>query len=284
MSDRDLLAAIDACRPGESELDDPALCDVVRRLEHDAEAQRLRERVASADRRLQAALYAVEPPAGMSERLLAKLAANSRVEIDEAETTVTEPPLAEVAPANRAPMRRRVFIAGSLAATAAAVLVAINLWPKPPDPWAADQVLEAAIGLYTRGARAPARPIGEHPSDYPPSRDLVKLPSATQWWWLVDALVDSDAVVYEMELGRGGPRGWLIAVSPPGSVTGLPDAAPSLPATPTTQGVCAGAWREGDLVYVLVVEGGPNEYQLFLKSSRGDWTSLPKCIRSRVAI
>src|SRR5262245_61046083 len=84
MSDRDLLAALDACRPGESNMDDPALGDVARRLEHDADAQRLRERVAQADRRLQTALFAVEPPAGMSERLLAKLAATTNVEVGEA--------------------------------------------------------------------------------------------------------------------------------------------------------------------------------------------------------
>jgi hypothetical protein len=272
MSDRELLAALDACRPGESDMDDPALGDVARRLEHDSEALRLRERVAAADRRLEAALHAVEPPVGLADRLLARLSTTGNFEPTQAAST--QDSAVASAPAKRAPLGRRMFVAGSLAAVAAAVLVAINLWPEPPDPWTGDQVLEAAIGLYTRGARTPARPLADHPSKYPPSRDVVKLPPATQWWRLDDALADSNAVVYEIELGRieqgrGGPRGWLFAVSPSAGVTGLPDAAPVNPATPTTQGVCAAAWKEGDLVYVLVVEGGPVEYRQFLRSAGG---------------
>jgi hypothetical protein len=255
MSDRDLLAALDAFPSGASISDDPALADVARRLEVDAEARRLRERVEQSDRRLNSALHAVEPPTGLADRLLARLAAT--------EVTPSSAQTPRV-PTKSATLRRRLFLAGGLAALAAAVLVAIGLWPEPPEPWTADQVLEAAIALYTRDAPGGGRPLAEAPSNRPPSRDLVPLPENTRWRRVDDALADSDVVMYDIEL-PGGLRGSLAVFSPRVAVTGLPDRPPSQPATPTTQGVCVAAWEVGDLVYVLVVEGGPREYRRFLK-------------------
>lgn len=286
--DRELLAALDACRPGESLGDDPALADAARRLETDEAARRLRDRVEHADRRFETALLAVEPPAGLADRVLARLATAASTSASTLASTssaaetadecgkaagVSESAAVVPAAANRPAhgsvvvlrWRRRAFVAGGLAAAAAAVLVAIKLWPQPVEPWSAEQVLDAAIGLYTRSERAGGRPLAEAPADYPPSRDLIALPPNTRWRWIADAPAAADAVAYDIDLG-GGARAMLLVVSPAAEVTGLPDYPPTQPATPTTQGVCAAAWRDGRLMYVLVVEGGPREYQQFLKA------------------
>jgi hypothetical protein len=264
MTDRDLLTALDAHRPGESLTDDPALGDVARQLETDTDARRLRDRVEAADRRIAAAMQVVEPPAGLADRLLSRLAQSHSSEPHVSEHAIT--PAAPPAKLRRPKLRRRAFLAGGVAAAAAAVIIAIQFWPKPAEPWTAEQVLDAAIGLYTRDTRTAGRPLAELPSDLPPSDGLVKLPASTQWRRLSDALEFGDAVAYDIELFAGGPRGTLYAVSPSAPVTGLPDAPPRAPATPTTQGVCAAAWQHRNIVYVLVVEGGPHEYRQFLRN------------------
>jgi hypothetical protein len=266
MTDRDLLTALDAHRPGESLADDPALGDVARRLETDVDARRLRDRIAAADRRIASAMQVVEPPAGMADRLLARLA-ETGTQAASNDRLHTSP---AVVPANAPPRwRRRAFLASGLAAAAAAVLIAIQLWPKPAEPWTAEQVLDAAIGLYTSDSRTDSRPLAERPSDLPPSDDLIALPSNARWRRIGDGLPFGDAVAYDIELFQGGPRGTLYAVSPSAPVAGLPDVPPMTPATPTTQGVCAAAWEHRGIVYVLVVEGGPREYRQFLKNRGG---------------
>lgn len=287
MSDRDLLAALDACRLGESTLDDPALVDAARRLATDASARQLQSRVRDADRRLHAALHDVQPPAGLADRVLARLAAQAgQADADNTDVRVTDTddavrpaapsPAATPPSTDRGPTRwrRRAFLGGGVAAVAAAVMLAIQFWPEPPQPWSAEQVLDAAIALYARVDRTTGHPLAEAPSSYPPSRDLVELPPHSRWRRVDDALAGGDAVVYDIELAPRGPRAMLAVVSPGAAVTGLPDYPPPQPATPTTQGVCAAAWQEGDLVYVLVVEGGPREYERFLRTNRGPFAIL----------
>ena len=277
MSDRDLFAALDACRLGESTLDDPALVDAARRLDTDEAARQLQSRIHDADRRLCAAMHAVQPPAGLADRVLARLAAQpgsadaGNTTADRAVRPAATPPTTDRGPSR---WRRRAFLGGGVAAVAAAVMLAIQFWPEPPQPWSAEQVLDAAIALYTRVDRTTGRPLVEAPSSYPPSRDLIELPSHTRWRRIDDALAGGDAVVYDIELAPGGPRAMLAVVSPGAAVTGLPDYPPPQPATPTTQGVCAAAWQEGDLIYVLVVEGGPREYERFLRTNRGPFAIL----------
>lgn len=279
MSARDLLTALDAHHPGESLADDPALVDVAQALSSDPGARRLRERIEYADRRIGTAMQAVDVPTGLAERLLAGLP----VADCESEPTAAAPPRTEpaasdtgpepvrLAPAARSGSRwqRRAFLAGGVAAIAGAVMLAIHFWPKPAEPWSADEVLDAAIALYTRDVRSPGQPLAERPNDLPPSGELVSLPRTTRWRWIEDALAGSDAVAYEIELFPGGPRGTLYAFLPAAEVTGLPDVPPRVPATPTTQGVCAAAWQERGAVYVLVVEGGSREYQQFLRNRDG---------------
>ncbi|MEX2188746.1 MAG: hypothetical protein WD875_18195 [Pirellulales bacterium] len=286
MSDRDLLAALDACRPGESEWDDPALANVARRLDADPAARQLRSRVEYADRRLEAALHAMQPPAGLADCLLSRLAAAgsqsgaaaSDTPANEANAPNSSNDLAVEASRATPPAigggrwRRRAFVASGVVAVAATVMLAIHLWPEPPQPWTAEQVLDAAIGLCTRDARTDGNPLAEAPSDRMPSRQLIKVPANTQWRRIEDAMAGSDAIAYYIDLAPGGPRATLLVVSPAAPVSGLADYPPSQPATPTTQGVCAAAWQEGDLVYVLVVEGGPHEYKQFLRPPGGDWT------------
>jgi hypothetical protein len=161
-----------------------------------------------------------------------------------------------------------------VAAVAASVMLAIHYWPQPADPWTAEQVLDAAIGLYTRGERNGGLPLAEAPEGYAPSRDLIDLPANTRWRRIADALAGGDAIAYDIELAPGGTRAMLLVVSAAAEVTGLPDYPPPMPATPTTQGVCAAAWRENDLVYVLVVEGGPREYERFLRTNHGPFAAV----------
>lgn len=271
MSPRDLLTALDAHHPGESLADDPALVDVARALENDAAARRLRERVERADRRIGAAMQAVDVPAGLAERLLAGLPAmECETKPVASDSAAADASADAVQIASRSGSgrrwRRRAFLAGGVAAIAGAVMLAIHFWPKPLEPWSADEVLDAAIALYTRDVRTAGRPLAERPGDLPPSDELVNLPQNTLWRRIEDALAGSDAVAYDIELFPGGSRGTLYAFSPLAEVTGLPDAPPQVPATPTTQGVCAAAWKHRGVIYVLVVEGGPREYKQFLRN------------------
>lgn len=274
MHPRDLLPAFDAYRPGESLADDPALADIAHALETDAEAQRLRQRVEQADRRIAAAMQAIESPAGLADRLLVRLAQTQ-------DSVPVELPQAADTHRAGSRIRRRALLATGVAAAAAAVMIAIQLWPKPEEPWTAEQLLEAAIGLYTRDARTGNRPLAEHPNDLPPSDDLVRFPPNTQWRWIDEGLADSDVAAYDIELFPGGPRATQYAFDPNAEVTGLPDAPPPVPSTPTTQGVCAAAWQHRGVVYVLVVEGGPREYRQFLRNRGGEFAGKGLRIEDR---
>ena len=75
MQDRHLLERIDACRPGSADLQEPELAPLAGEVAVAGEARELYERVGAWDRAIGEALEDVRVPGGLSDRLLARLAA-----------------------------------------------------------------------------------------------------------------------------------------------------------------------------------------------------------------
>lgn len=260
MIDRERFSMLDASRQAAS-LNDPALDDA---------AHELHDRLAGIDLRIAVSLNSGEIPAGLADRILAKLASEA--------PTAEIAPVAVAAPALAAsrlqPARhpnRRMFLAGALAATAAAIVIAIKLYQPPTAPWTADEVLDAAISFYGRDVdRSVQNPLADAPRSFPPSRDLDRS-SLVAWRRPAEGFAESNVVAYDLTSNAAGGaiRGTLYVFAPDHVTENLPDEVPRVPSTPTTQGVCAAVWRDRDLVYVLVVEGGPREYRQFLRDSGG---------------
>src|SRR5688500_322319 len=75
MDDRELLQRLDACRPGSDDFRDAGLAPLADELAAQPASRALRARVEHLDRAIGVALDDVPLPAGLQERLLARLAA-----------------------------------------------------------------------------------------------------------------------------------------------------------------------------------------------------------------
>jgi hypothetical protein len=272
LDENNLLQALDACRPGTAdlaelaELADPAaagpeFAEAARHVADDPRWQHARQVVEQFDRRVGAAIVSGPVPEGLADRILVRLRAAGAV--------------APRAPTGRSSTsRRRWLVLGGVAATAAAVMLAVHFWPTPPPEVTADAVIQGAIDYFVSDAdRDAGRPLAEAPRDLPPGDDVV-LPAGARWRRVSIELVAGSAVAYDVVVYDlvGGPRAARASLYVlRAAVRGLSDAPPGQPIR-DTQGVCAAAWQVGDRVYVLVVEGGVRDYQRQLNLRTGTFT------------
>jgi hypothetical protein len=83
-------------------------------------------------------------------------------------------------------------------------------------------------------------------------------------WTNAEVLGDDAAVAYRYTRARG-TRATLLVFQPATIDPNLPLAPPLNPSQ--SSGVTVGAWTSNGLVYALVVDGGVQQYQGFLRSS-----------------
>ncbi|MCH8047256.1 MAG: hypothetical protein IID44_26440 [Planctomycetes bacterium] len=260
-----LIEQIDACRPGSDDVHAPQLAELrplQQRLEHDAEARELYDRIQSFDTHIAAAVREVRledfpQTAGLEQRLLAAVA-----RADPAGDAPISEPASDGPPVRRSSRRGALAWMSGLAATAACVGIAYYLLPPPetkfrPTPsW----VHETALDFYLAETDVPPGKTTSPPESHPMSGDVVRF-AGTRWREVGDFLREDRAVAYEISAPGGNPVATLYVVKL--SVPTLPTR-PPVKAKLQTGGVCLSAWQSGDFVYVLVVPGGEEAYRQFL--------------------
>lgn len=278
-TDQEIQQAIDACRPGSEDLQQPEMALLAEAVLRDPGVRRRYERSLRFDAGVRQAFRDVPVPDGLGERLLAAVDSargdSARVgAMAEASTCATcSPANHEVATQSKAEgrwpgaRRRRVWSVVAGTCTAIAVLAAVALLvpyfraAEPlPDDRLPGEILAWSEAVVRQGwnedllaAQALTRPL-----------DRAVRANPRRWCSIATAY-DSQTVVYDVA-SRGGELALVFCMRCPVSRSQLPPLPPGT-AFSATGGLTLGVWRRGDLVYVLAVRGGPNRYRQLIESS-----------------
>ena len=250
--DRRTIEGIEACRPQSDDLRSPELADVAQRVASEEPAGRYYERVQRWDSAVAAAMSDVSVPAGLAQRIAARLAAAGAGRDTQAEPGLTAASVEMRRP--RRPRRWRLAAASSLAA-AAVILVALFfsdlLRPRAEVPWEvmADRWQES-LSVKAEAWRG-GQPL---PRGYAVPAGV--LGSVGGWQPL------STTAGVAIRLVRGdGSEAMLYAVR--GTSESLPGGPPDRPQS-TTGGKAVGYWHGSGVIYVLVVPGDERLYRQFV--------------------
>jgi hypothetical protein len=180
-------------------------------------------------------------------------------------------PIADVA-GRRTRVSRRWLLMGTTAVVAAAAMltaVAIHVVGYP-DSERPDAILGLAGQFFEDDWDQSA--AGRLLVEAAPHRDYSISPHVLQGNWVrwreVSEFLDRRGVAYELTR-PGGPRATLYVVKYP--EVALPSRPPRSPAS-TTHNRSTSAWQDGTLLFVLVVEGGPQTYRGYLNLPSGPVT------------
>jgi len=149
-------------------------------------------------------------------------------------------------------------------AAAAALLLAVALQAiRAAKPLDGAVLAEGAIELFCGGPAERGYALNElsPPENYPFSSDVRRSFEIT-WRW-ERGFFGRIAVAYDLA-GPAGERGTLYVFI--GNAVNVPDQPPLQPFV--TRGASAWVWQTDQLVYVLVVEGGPRAREGFLVTPR----------------
>ncbi len=252
--DERVLLALEVCRPGSDDANDPALDFLADELASNPKLRELYERLQQIDATLTTCFRDVPVPEGLPQRLLARLVESTPA----------------VRPRSTVSRRRWILAAGSLVGAAAVWFAA--LWLGQPASYSEQDVLNEASRLFAAEAQQPPDPGNlleelDPPLAFGPSRFVAKGLRGVRWRRM-GGFLGRRGVAYDMD--QGGTRAVLYVVKHQG-ISGLrADLPPSKPRYITPE--CAtSAWREGKRMYVLVVRGNARAYRSFL-TRRGPLT------------
>lgn len=258
MQRNELLSRIDMCPPGQP-LDAELLSAVDRQIESDPQFAAKCQQLRQFDAQVRSALLDVAAPDNLAEQIMLQLAAVDPV----ADALVRD---LETSPSARSrpvwASRRRALVAAALA-TAAGLVLYFALSPEEPA-WTTEAIALAAREQFS----ADSEPLRDAATDPPPgalpmSAALVQL--ADVRWQEVSNFIGRSGVAYELR--RNGVRAKLYVVKLRGGARSPHIEEGNLPIAPrpsSTAGSTAAVWRERDLLYVLVVQGGENEFRYFI--------------------
>ena len=273
-----LLEAMESCRPGSDDLRDPALAGLAAAMAIDPQLADRFQQQQRADVAMKAALGDVSIPEGLQRRLLERLAAG---QAEKSPLSVLADQVA--APAGSATSgsgqrrfsRRWLVMAGAALATAAALVAAVWVGTHPSAAYTPLAAQEKAAEFFQNESPAPSCRLDEvsPPADYPLSRDVVRTLQVR--WRPIQGFLGRKGVAYDLAAPAGpqGPaasRATLYVVSR--VIPGLAATRPPMEPRSATAGCSTAVWQEGDLLYVLVVEGGPGVYRGYLRSPSGPLT------------
>ncbi|MBI3839467.1 MAG: hypothetical protein HY288_16225 [Planctomycetia bacterium] len=272
--DKRIIEGIEACRPGSDDMLSTDLRDVAQSLEHDPEAQNAYRRVQKWDAAVVAAMEKVPVPAGLAERILDRLNAESSKAIRPAPCSPLENAIAsslqaadaeaiagdgdkdkavQTAPP-RWSRRQLLAVASSLAAAlAVAAYVGIFWQPRSTGP------VEARTEEWIQQLGKNWQSILRAPREFPVSSAVVASPTA---WQRIGNVASGRGVAYKLKHAQAGAAMLFVVKL---STAGLPTAPPVSPQS-TTGGKAIGYWQSGGLLYVLVVEGDERSYRAFVNS------------------
>lgn len=261
--DERILEALEVCRPDGDDLSDPAMADLAEQLGANPELKRLYERLRRVDAELAVAFQDVPVPEGLAQRIIDRLTA-ARAEqaattiVDQASEAPATPLVAQLAARPTRSSRRRLLAAAGLFTTGAAVLVAALIYLNTRNIYDEPTVLRDAVGFFTNEGAQPGHLLSDRdpPEDYPISRDVRRLPGTR--WREISGFLGCKGVAYDLPGPGDTVRATLYVVKL--SVKDLNNAAPPALPKQDTGGYCSAAWRDGKLLYVLVVRGNKRDY------------------------
>lgn len=274
MTDRNIQQAIDACRPGRDDLQSPEMDFLAEAVRSDPEVRRQYERSQQFDAAVSWAFRDVPVPADLGERLLA-VAGTSPEPSPVAPLELSSPPSSahdvrqDLKPDRRWPrgIRRRTWtvLAGSLAAAAALVGFLIVAQPFGAAEPVADERLPGEIQVWTDAVvrqgwndNLQAAELGERPLD-------AAVRGMPRRWCQIATDYDARTMVYDLAPPGSDPA-VVFCMRSKARTSALPNS-PPWNAFSATGGLTLGVWRRGNMVYVLVVQGGPRRYREFIGAS-----------------
>jgi len=259
-----LRELMEAYRSDQDDGTQPEMAELVQKLAASPQARALYDRMRLFDAAVSAAFRDVPVPAGLSSRILARLAverASAEVEAGE-KTSASASPESRRASAQPRPVARRrwLYAAAVLAATAVGLLwIVFALFPRG-ESTSKTELMAAAIERFLNEPADPGQLAAAASSRYPLSQSLLDLASgriAVIRWRAVNDFFGSEADAFDLI----GPEGRVATVyAGRFSVEGLSAEVPQRPMLSTAE-TSASVWRENDVVYVLVVAGGDRAYE-----------------------
>lgn len=272
----DVRRLLDACRPGSEDLGLPEMRPLAERLEHDPATRELYERTQQFDSVIKAAMFGVDVPDGLDDRILAALS-EGQTALDDGESGVIARAVETAAAAesvleqeaNALPAsgwwryaggRKAVAAVLSVAAVAVIFAFALVFRPGDSDSITADRIYVCAEQWATDVNHEKWRPTRLPVRQHPLSR-YVRSP-VRRWQTINGRAHWAQVVCYDLTASRS-ERVHLFVVRVEGSVP-LPDLPPQEPRQ-KTQGWCIGCWQEDGTVYALVA----HNVQLYERMTQG---------------
>lgn len=258
MDQSELRDAMDACSTAGGDLELPEMAGLAERLVRDPEARRAFDRIQRFDRRIGAAMSDVVVPAGLNQRILA------RIEQQAVGLAVASPSSATTTAVNEPHRRihynRRTWSLISLAAALMVAFTAFWFWPHN-KPLTLDLLLDNSGDWFSQvweRNQWTTLTADDHVLKHsPPS---VALRSAPRRWANATDVVGERAIVYDVTIG--GHRATLFVVP---SSEMIADPSPPMKPQSSTLGLMIGCWQSQGMVYVLVVEGSEHDYQKLIR-------------------
>ncbi len=252
-----LNAAIDACRPGSEDLSLPQMRELSDRIEQDAETRRVYERCQRLDAVIADVVRDVDVPVDLCAKLLARASETKSTDVG-----VTDVVKESAAPVSRKPSRVRskwFAVGGTIAACLVVAVVGASILL--PNPSVSLDELQAEVRIWV-----------DHVHQNPWNTDMESAPEhglgrfvvvGASGWQVLGTAYDPRAVVYDLRDNSGSNLASLIVIQSRHKF----DVDQAMPAAPlsTTGGYAVGACQKGDLLFVLVVEGGKQRYQQYVR-------------------
>lgn len=252
-----LRQLMDACRPGSDDLSLPEMAALTAALRQDASMRSEWESRQRSDRRLAGAMHDVSVPAGLAERILAaaeRARAPLEKSVDLAVASETDSVAAEPAPGTRSTQRSsRRLVCQGFGAAAVLLLAVAAAWHfllRPPQTVTRGQLEASAQGWFHQALQPAARNAANVQPPVPFPRGAVALP--LQSWRRMRTAEEPSLVAFD--LTQRGSQGSVFLFAARTRKQYEVRSVPYTPLTRTTGGLQMGAWQQGEVLYVLVVD------------------------------
>jgi hypothetical protein len=252
-----IIEAIDGCRPGSDDLDDPELLQLRQQMAVDAELRAAFVRVQKLDARLATAIGDVPVPEGLESRILARLREARRRDCQaggEQVDAAGHDPAKQITRWPRKSRRRWMVAAAISAALAVSVAVVAVMLRRPADSTIVE-IVGQVRDEFAQQQTAQWNAAGQQPK-MALSRFVV---AGRNLRWRPVTISGSHGVAYDVTQ-PGKARATLYMV--PTVFPGLPTLPPTVPVS--TQGLSTAVWNERGVLCLLVVAGGPRDYHRYI--------------------
>jgi hypothetical protein len=269
--DQQTWEVMESCRSGTDDLTDPAMSRLADEIKANPELEKVFIRIEQLDIKIGAAFHDVPVPMDLAQKLWDRLAQSGVEEqvtkaLDDrlAKSSASDLVLCHPACGVRKVSRRWLYLAVGVISAAVVMFVALWLNSYNTGNYTEQTVLDDAIRFFDGDTVGGGYLLAEKS---PPKNFLfshsVFFSQDTRWREIHDFL-GRRGIAYDLPT-RDGVRATLYVVEQ--NVEGLGSEPRIHPFT--TGGYSSSVWQEGELLYVLVVQGEPGRYQQFLDLPRG---------------